>query len=362
MNFSGGRKIFFEYAKFLRNKGHNVAVLCKNKKGALIDFIKVDFVKEFNAETIPKCDLIVATTPNDVKSAVESKIAHVVHFCQGYEISVFEQRIYDNIIPPRFMGNSLLKKLRLWRKKKSWKKKIAKLNKIYSLDTTLITVSKHLKEKLESRYTKKVYVCRNGVHHKFFYPNKDWEAPKINLNQPLKVASIGSYGVSCKGLPVTFQAIDIIKKHGIPVHFIRITPKACKEDYNSDIVDIVHEQVNHETLGNILRECDVYISNSSEGEGFGLPAMEALSCGLIAVFSEISSYINFSDAKDFCLFVPENDTDSTVKAIKKILSYSPEEWNLQRERGLKTAAAFSHDKACQNFETILTDLTKKLTV
>jgi glycosyltransferase involved in cell wall biosynthesis len=100
----------------------------------------------------------------------------------------------------------------------------------------------------------------------------------------------------------------------------------------------------------------VYISNSTEGEGFGLPAMEALSCGLLCILSSISSCLSFSDRRDFCFFVPERDPTATSAVLKEIIRSPSEKFVDIRKNALEISAHYSHEKACKNFEKILENI------
>lgn len=353
MNFSGGRKLFLEYADHLRRQGHQVDILVIERRGGLKDFTDVTQVDAFDYRNIPECDCIVAMTPREVRKAWEAKRGKVVHFCQGFEITDLEQRLSGDVLPPRFQGSGPYHALRLWRKKLSWRKKLQRVNKVYQLPTTLITVSKHLKEVLEKRYNREVHLCVNGVHDEFFYPEKEKKIKPFGKENPLKIINIGPYEVTFKGIPTTFSAVKELKKQNLPISFTRVTPKKHPDEIDSPLVDTFHEHLPQDELGKQLRAHDVYISNSTEGEGFGLPAMEALRSGALCVLSEISSYRNFSPREDFCLFVPEGGDKATVDAVKKILTMDPDEFEKTRKNALEVASDYSHEKACCRFEEIL---------
>lgn len=356
MKFSGGTKLFFEYASYLRLAGHQVDVIVKRKEGVLKKALDVTLVENFNSQTIPKCDLVVATTPNDVKQAWDCKNNRVVNFCQGFPIIEFEQRISGEVVPLRFQKKGLLNKLRLTWKKKSWLKKIHTIDKIYKLPISLITVSKSLQTILEQRYNKPVQLCLNGVSSNFFYPMKNKTITKATTNRPLRIISVGPLDVSVKGITITYDAIKRLKQEGTPIHFTRVTPKAIDFEKKEPCVDQLFENVNSEEMGNILRSADVYISNSFKGEGFGLPAIEALSCGLICILTPIPSYKSFSKRNDYCYFLQKNNADATIKCIQQILNLPEYEINSIRKNALEVAANFSFEDACERFEQILINL------
>ncbi len=351
MEFSGGRKLLFEYAGYLRDRGHDVVILVIKIEGMLKNMVKAIRVDDFSPASIPKCDIIVATTPKDVLKAWKSGKGKTIHFCQGFQIIDLEHRINGRVIPPRFQENGLVTKLNLMRKKLVWSKKIKRIEKIYKLPIPKIVVSEHLKDELKRRFGGDNFVCRNGVHHEFFYPKKDYLYSKFSLKKPIKIVNVGPYEGSSKGIPITIKAVANAKKMGIPIHFTRVFTSACERNIN--IIDEKYSLLSQEELGEVLRSCDLYISNATEAEGFGLPAIEALSCGLVSILSDISSYKNFSKDKGYCIFVPQNDSEATVDAIEKVFRMSENEIARIRSKAFEVASTFSHDDSCSKFEELL---------
>jgi glycosyltransferase involved in cell wall biosynthesis len=357
MKFSGGRKLFFEYASKLENRGYKVQILTLSNKGELNTFIKSKLVDNFSSETIPVSDILLVTTPGEVESAVKSKKGKVIHFCQGFEIEDLENRIYNNILPLRyqkFLKQGFLGKIKLFRKKQYWKKKIAYYEKIYNLNTILVTVSNHLKDKLEKKYNKNVFLCKNGIHTDIFHPPQNWKFQEFSQENPCQIISIGSIKVTFKGIQDTLQAISKAKNDKLPIKFIRVAPQNDEiTSAEKHLTDEYYTALPPEELGKLLKSCNVYISNSHEGEGFGLPAMEALGCGLISILNNISSYRNFSNEKDFCLYVKENSPKDSYEAIKKVLNLNKTEFNAIRTKAIHVSQQNTFEKAYNRLEEIV---------
>lgn len=353
MKFSGGRMLLFLYADFLSARGHDVKLLVKSKAGDLSCNV-TSIVPSFSSENIPSCDLIIATSPAEVKEGWESgKGAKVVHFCQGFDLVDMEHRIQGKFLPPRYNGSGFLHRIKLLLKKRQWKKTLRQWDEIYRLPTYFISVSEHLTRELEKRYGKPAPLCRNGVDLKILHPPEDWEPPRFSVDRPMKIVNVGSYGVTYKGLPVSYEAIKQAKRRGIPIDFIRISKDTSEFEKNIPFdFKMITDPARVEFAG-ILRSCDVYLSNSTEREGFGLPAMESMASGLIDILSDISCYRSFCGDRDFCLFVPEGDAKATADAIEKVYRMSPEEFMNIRKKSLDVASAFSQDLACLKFEEIL---------
>ena len=342
----------FEYAAYLRQTGNNVKILVREKHGELRNFFEADVVPDYSPANIPECDIIVATKPREVVDAWNSRRGRVVHFCQGFEIINLNHKISGKFLPIDFKKSGLLNRFNFIRKKQSWKRKIVQIDKAYRLPAHLITVSEHLKQELEKRYGRPVHLCRNGVHKEFFFPARNWGAKEYSQEYPMRIISIGSGDEPLKGISTTFDAVRILKSEGYPIKFIRVTSSPIQKKKESGIIDELYENLSQARLGDLLRSCHVYISNSTEGEGFGLPAMEAMSCGLACILSSISSYRGFSKRRDFCVFVMEGDADATAETVKELLAM-PEKLLVMRKAALEVAESYSHDKACAKFAELL---------
>ncbi len=353
MKFTGGTKLLFEYASYLRLANHQVDVLVKHETGALKGNLDVTVVTDFNSKTIPECDLVIASTPRDLKQAWDSNKNRVVNFCQGFQVVGLEQRIDGQGIPFRYQKKGVLNKLRLIRKKISWQKKINRIDDLYRLPMPMIAVSKPLQRTLEKRYNRKVDLCINGVSKKYFFPIKGKTIINITLDRPLRIINVGPFDVSVKGISITLGAIKKLKNIGIPIHFTRVAPELMDFEKEDTCVDQFFENVSPEKMGEIMRSADMYVSNSFAAEGFGLPAIEALSCGLLCVLSSIPSYKSFSYRDDFCFFLDDNNISETANTIQKIIQFPASDIDNIRDNALKVASAFSLDTACQKFEQIL---------
>lgn len=353
MKFSGGRRLHFDYAKYLMSVKHDVSVLVIKDEGELRGYIPIRTVPGFDRKNIPDCDLIVATTPKDVKFAWESGRGKVVHFCQGYDNIDMEKRINENIIPPRYQGSGLLSRLTLFRKKIQWRKTLREWEEIYRLPTYFISISSHLKDELEKRYRRPAPLCRNGIDLKIFHPEKDKICRKFSENNPMKIINVGPYDVTYKGIQTTLEAVKKAKSAGMNIDFMRLSPIASSAETSLNPNYPIKIGAPQDEFCGTMRSRDVYISNSTEREGFGLPAMEAMASGLVTILSDINCYRSFSGRSDHCIFVPEGDSEATFKAIERLYRMEPSEFQSMREAGIFISMDFSFEKSCFRFEELL---------
>ena len=347
-----------EYSQYLREAGHEVSVLTLKPEGELANVFKnVTKVPSFKRAHIPPCDLIVATKPEDVLAGWRSKRGKVVHFCQGLELIDLEQRISGAVIPERYKGKGFRAKLTLFRKKISWRIRHFKTERIYRLPTHLVTVAAPLHSELSRRYKRPVELCLNGIRADSFRPAEKFREPPFTNEHPLRIVNVGPLDVTFKGIRTTLAAFAELKAQGAPVRLLRISPKLLPGEREAcPMVDEWHEKLPQEKFAALLRSCNAYISNSTEGEGFGLPALEAMSTGLVCILSDIGSYRSFGDPKDYAVFVPEFDASASTSAILELLKAPADRWNGLRARAIEVAKGYSFGDACKKFEAILRTL------
>ncbi len=105
----------------------------------------------------------------------------------------------------------------------------------------------------------------------------------------------------------------------------------------------------------IYRSSDLFLSSSQVVEGFGLPAMEALACGLPCVLTDIPSYRDFDDTDDFALWAPPNDPVTMARRIEQLWRDPDLQAHLRR-RGPEVAAIYEKNRALDRLESVLNDL------
>jgi len=104
--------------------------------------------------------------------------------------------------------------------------------------------------------------------------------------------------------------------------------------------------------GYIPKEDMVYLYNDSElfiypslYEGFGLPVLEAMSCGVPVITSNISSLPEVGG--DACIYVNPYDEEDILYKIEKVLD-NEEIKKEMRKKGLERAKLFNWEKTAEN--------------
>jgi glycosyltransferase involved in cell wall biosynthesis len=158
-----------------------------------------------------------------------------------------------------------------------------------------------------------------------------------------------------KNLP---RIIDAVKEIKVPL--VMVGKSLVSEDYdrnnpwNKDlnrINELALDDKNIIRLGFVSSDDLVKIYNAatvfvmpSLYEGFGLPILEAMSCGCPVVTSKEGSLPEV--AKDAALYVDAYNIDSIAKGIKKVFNSSSLQKELS-EKGLKNASKFSWRKTAE---------------
>lgn len=316
----GGIGVVFQHLELLAGAGHDVFLTTLTSGPDWYPLnVPVHTIKSLEPSLIPDADIIVATSWRTIKPVVQSKKGIAVHFCQGYEGD------YKEI--------SHLK---------------STIDEAYSCRIPKLTVSRHLDKLLTEQFDAETYYVGQMLNRDIFYPsnrkNNTWL--RFFKKRSLKLFTIlvvGPFEGDFKNIRIALEGISLSKKRlHVPVNLVRVSqfPLIHEEE---EIIrpDIYHCHVPHHAMGEIYRRADLFISMSKEAEGFGLPALEAMGCGVPAILSKISSYTSFDDRRDYALFL-DPDPEALAEAISKLFHDSASRERLIR-KGLNVAAKFTPD-------------------
>jgi glycosyltransferase involved in cell wall biosynthesis len=342
--FSGGIKIVSQHVKLLNEMGYETLLITKYLPADLnlaeVNLYEKPIVLKTD-DDFPDCDLYVGTAFNDVKELFGKRKGRVAHLCQGYEPVDYTSRIKGEVIKERYLRKGIFSIFLKYADILKFKKRIRKIESIYALPTIKAAVSRHLVELIERRFHQKCFLIQNGIDPSIFYPH---ERRAWGENGRIKILSVGPMQVGFKGIPDTLQSIRILKEKGIPLEFTRVSPyPPSKKEEVGRVVDQYCMNLKEKEMGELYRDSDIFISSSLEGEGFGLPAMEALACGVPSILTEISSYKNFDAERDFAYFVPTHRPDRIAEGV---LTFIEDQGFRERcrERGIHVSKVFTLEK------------------
>jgi glycosyltransferase involved in cell wall biosynthesis len=346
--FSGGIKIVSQHVKILNEMGYETLLITKNLPADLnladLNLYEKPIIVKTD-DDIPECDIYVGTLYSDVKMLFQRGKGKVVHLCQGYEPVDFISRIKGETVTEKYIRKGVLF-LYKYIDVLKFKKKIKRIESIYALPTIKAAVSRHLVELIERRFHQKCFLIQNGIDLSVFYPN---EGRVWGENGRIRILSVGPMQVGFKGIPDTLRSIKILKDRGIRLEFTRVSPHPPSEEevVVGKVVDHYHMNLMEKEMAALYRNTDIFISSSLEGEGFGLPAMEALASGVPSILTEISSYKNFDTQRDFAYFVPTHRPDRIAEGILILI----EDRGLReryRDGGIRVAKGFTLERTKQD--------------
>ena len=312
----GGSKIILEYANRIQKKGHNVTIITYDKKpewfklDADINFIQVPEDKDWK-DYIEDCDVIVATSWKCIYPAVESEKAPVTFFEQGGS-HIFDS---ENIS----------------------KEKKQVVQKRMNIVPFIYTVSSYTKDMIKDVYGRDSKVICNAVDSNIFFPR---EINKTSNKDKIDITIIGSEEFKFKNIENILKAIRILKEQYNNINLNWITQ--TKPTKNKETAIVNPEQTK---IGDILRKTDIYICNS-EYESFGLPTLEAMTCGAAVITTDTGGMRDFVVDGYNALITKQHDINDIVQKTKILIENKDLRMMLSRN-GMNTAAKFNWDSSVE---------------
>jgi len=337
--FSGGRLVIGRHANDLAQKGHDVTIwVCNNTE---IDWMEVRARCESVAgrpfSRLPPADVCIVDRHGLAAAVQRAGIGITVHFCQGFDGTDAQIRLSEAL------QKGPLGWLEAW---KQWRR-LRQIDRAYRLPTAKLVVHPHLASLVRRRYGQESHLVPNGLPDGVFTPqqNRSFEGQTILV--------VGQTGVKCKRLTDAFEAVARLKKNRPNVRLVRASPDDMDPAEKAlAVADEYHARLNPAGMADLYRRADIFVCTSNEAEGFGLPLLEALACGLPAVVTDISAFREFSQPQDFAHFTPVGDPIELSHAIARLLDDSAERRRLSH-RGVEVANAYTMERSFQAMEQAL---------
>ena len=265
---------------------------------------------------------------------------------------------------------------------------------VNDLDHVVVWTEFAKEEIRASGYTGPCSIVPLGVDHSVFYPMDKAECrARISFNQGREGSALApdDFVVGVVGrnqmrkrldLSISYFA-DVVNKYGIDNAQLLLQVAPTNEDYFSlskiseyyGVRDRVH--ISEGALGSGLDESvmpviystlDVYLT-TTQGEGFGLPTLEAMACGVPCVvpdWSGLGSWTGDAALKIPCtstaITAPMGDPAYTIGGIpdQKLMTAGvaamrpgSDLCNRHRERGLKLASELAWESVAPKFRAVL---------
>ncbi len=313
----GGVKVPLHHANLLHRRGHAVTVVSRGGRPAWYE-VEAAFlsVPEFTDETVPPADVNVATYWTTIGPVESLSKGIPVHFCQGFEASYTHNREDHD-----------------------------RIRQAYGRPLSGFAVSPHLAKIVTSRFGRPARLVPPALE-KIWRPGRRQDPnrrPRVLVLHPLEI--------DWKGVATALEAIGRLRADGLDVELVRVSQWPLT-DAERDILepDEFHCHIGPSEVAEIMAGCDLLLAPSWEQEGFGLPVLEAMACGVPVVASRIAAFEGF--ASGAAQLVEATDASAFATAARSILS-DDGAWRDRRRAGLDVAERFSIPQVLPEVEAAL---------
>jgi len=213
-----------------------------------------------------------------------------------------------------------------------------------SFNTKLDLIKKYQIEK------NKIKVIYGGVDHSIYKPLNDKKNLRKKWNLPEEGKILIHIGVEKwrKNITNILKALKILEKQFKNIYLVRIgkmekrTAKTIKE-LDLEKLIIYYQNLEEKEVSELYNACDLLIFPSFY-EGFGLPVLEAMACGIPTVVSDKTSLPEITQGNS--LYCNPYSYEDIAEKIFKVLT-DKELYQTLKEKGLNHAKNFSWKKYAQ---------------
>jgi glycosyltransferase involved in cell wall biosynthesis len=216
----------------------------------------------------------------------------------------------------------------------------------WRLPVTKVAISRHLSE------------LARGFHPDVFEIGQivDAEFSRTRIppgNEPPRVLVVGAAQVETKGIDDAYGAVAHARWFGHAVELVRVSPwRPSPAEPVSESVDEFHVALSCAEMTRVVHSCDLYLGANRAGEGFGLPAAEAMAAGIPCVLTRIPAYLGFGEPNDYALFAGEGDAVELGEKLVELLDDDELRARLRR-RGRIVASRFSAGRVGEALERVI---------
>lgn len=313
-----------QQARALRDRGHDAIVVVPAEPPGWIDAgVPVVRVEGLAPERLPDADVLVATYFTTVGPAHVSGRGFPVHLCQGYEGGLAHLR-----------------------------PQLDRIEAAYRLPLPLLAIREGLSALAERRFGKLTATVGQGVDPAEFAPADGTERSRDSA-APLRVLVAGAFEAVPKGVPQALAAAAALRASGVALDVVRVSPRAQNDEERAlGVVTEYHRALPAREMPALYRSCDAIVAACTPAEGFCLPVLEALACGIPAVVTDVPCFQAFAPQLDWAAVAPGGDERALASGLRRVLTDGDERARL-RTRGLEVAAAHRFEDVAERIEVAL---------
>ncbi len=310
----GGNRIVFELAAGLAGRGFPIQVVSPEPAPSWHE-VGVDYrqLPIFEPGAVPRADIAIGTFFSTMGPAFDSGARHVFHLCQGFE---GVHREYEAILPA--------------------------IDAAYQLPVPKLLISQHLAAILEPRYGSRCHWIGQFVDPSLFRP-----VGQRAENSLLTVGLVGSFEVRSKGIREALAGLALARRAGSRLRVLRASAEPMSEEEHAlGVTDEYFHHLPTRDMPAFYQRLDALLFSSFDEEGFGLPPLEAMACGVPVAVTNIQPLAVLPDGA--VLRFPPGDPGAVVPVVAALSSRSV------RERlsvaALDAARAFTPERVLDRIE------------
>ncbi|MEW6571398.1 MAG: glycosyltransferase, partial [Nitrospirota bacterium] len=332
----GGPSIIFRYANWLADLGVDVAIYSNDSPPQWISLNKVRF---HNIPDDPQRYSAINESVVIVYSILEmpfvlryvnTKGKRIFHICQGIEDFNYHGPDYASLIAPKPIFELL-----------------------HSLPVGRVAVSYHVKNYFAEKYSQQTFTIINGIDLTVFKPR--W---KRRITNRINIMIVGNPLRLLKGADDVKQALTILaNKHPKwKLHLCIVSNQRIGYGVDTSSFETsLHWELSPQEMHDMYRSADIFV-NPAWYEGFGLPTLEAMACGVPVVQADNQGLDRIVENRRNCLIIPPENPRAIADAIEILVEDNALVEQLITN-GIETASKFSlknqYEAFVEAFENIL---------
>ncbi len=330
---SGGMRVILEHADRLKQRHHNVEIWTMEReiKPWLPCKTPIYFINDAISHSL---DILVITDASFLFNDFWKKItAKKYFFLVQHDIELICRESGNHIHADQ------LKEL---------------FHRTFPKEIRIIAVSRWIQERFFQQYQADSILVRNGIDAGLFH-----QTLPLLQNQTQRLLFFYD-PQTWKGISDIISAINVIKKTYFDVGIIAVGGVMPSLFGNSSVTQGQHWSFfwpviyfNHplqEDLAKIYSSASVFIS-SSWCEGFGLPGLEAMACGVPVVTTDSGGIKEYAVNEKTALVVPPRNPQALADGISRILN-NEQLRNKLIKNGLKKVKEFNWGKSIDELEKV----------
>ena len=313
----GGAKVILMHAEALARRGHQATVVSPRPAPDWYPLVQARFEQAPFAESpaLANADVVVATFFRTVRPALAAARGPVFHLCQGYEGEIAFYRDLRRDIEG-----------------------------IYRLPTRKLAVSRVLADRLEAMGFGPVEDVGQAFDPSVFFPGE-----KRPASDPPVVLVVGPLEIEFKGVDVALKGLETFRRRGGRFRLKRVSYFPPSEaEARLIAADEFHHHVAPELMPLEYRSSDAFVGASRVEEGFGLPSLEAIACGIPALLSDVPGQKEIGGAA--ARYFRDGDPESLAEAMPGLLT--PESRERARVAGPVEASRYDTARVAERLEVV----------